>query len=176
MPLLRFFDGVEWNAIDANDAKTLNGKSDKEFAPISHVGATLAEDGTFAHPIATPEDPGFMSADDRVKLDLLRTQEIFISETRPLEPFEGMVWYKPSAEDWWKYLDGDFRYAGGGSLDNRLGRMNANMIDIGIEVELLKRAELRGVNANIFLETFQDIDDIKLTRGTYDSVNKRLTL
>lgn len=176
MPILRFFDGVTWVGIDSNDAKTLNGKTDLDFVPISHIGATVADDGSLAHPISTEEDPGFMSPEDRIKLDQLRTQHIFVSDVRPVNPFEGMVWHKITTNDHYLYVNGDFHYISGDTLDAEMARMKANIIDIGIEVELLKRAELRGVNANIFLETFQSIDDVKLTKGTYDSTNHRITL
>lgn len=176
MPIIKYYDGTKWVSVDANNAAKLNGKTSDDFAPASHVGASTEEDGSLSHPIATDDDAGFMSPEDRVKLELLRTEEVFISETRPVEPFLGMVWYKPSQKDWWMYIDNEFRYAGGGSMEARLGRMNANVIDMGIEVELLKQAELQGVNANIFLETLQDLGDIKLHKGTYDAVNKRITL
>lgn len=52
--------------------------------------------------------------------------------------------------------------------------MNINMIDMAVELETLKRATLNGVASNIFIETFQTIDDINLFNGIYDSTNKRL--
>lgn len=52
--------------------------------------------------------------------------------------------------------------------------LRINFINLAIETEMLKQAELTGVNANIIIETFQTIDDIDLSRGGYDSENKRL--
>lgn len=54
--------------------------------------------------------------------------------------------------------------------------LNVNMIDMAVELETLKGATLNGVTANIFIETFQNLDDINLMNGIYDNVNKRLVL
>jgi hypothetical protein len=54
--------------------------------------------------------------------------------------------------------------------------LNINMIDMAVELETLKGATLNGVTANIFIETFQNLNDINLMNGVYDSVNKRLVL
>ena len=53
---------------------------------------------------------------------------------------------------------------------------NVNIIDIAVELETLKGATLNGVTANIFVETFTNLNDINLMNGIYDSVNKRLVL
>ncbi|OKO91412.1 hypothetical protein BRO54_2689 [Geobacillus proteiniphilus] len=50
------------------------------------------------------------------------------------------------------------------------------MIDMAVELETLKGATLNGVTANIFIETFQNLNDINLMNGIYDSTNKRLVL
>lgn len=55
-------------------------------------------------------------------------------------------------------------------------KLRIDFIDLAIETETLKAAELTGVNANIFIETFQNLNDVILERGGYDSVNKRLVL
>ena len=54
--------------------------------------------------------------------------------------------------------------------------LNVNMIDMAVELETLKGATLNGVTANIFIETFQNLDDINLMNGVYDNINKRLVL
>jgi hypothetical protein len=54
--------------------------------------------------------------------------------------------------------------------------LNVNMIDMAVELETLKGATLNGVTANIFIETFQNLNDINLMNGIYDSTNKRLVL
>lgn len=50
--------------------------------------------------------------------------------------------------------------------------LQANFIDLAIEVETSKNAELTGVNANIAIETFLNLDDVTLERGAYDATNK----
>lgn len=59
---------------------------------------------------------------------------------------------------------------------DELTHLNLNIIDMAVELETLKGATLNGVTANIFIETFQNLDDINLMNGGYDSVNKRLML
>lgn len=58
----------------------------------------------------------------------------------------------------------------------KLTSINLNIIDMAVELETLKCTTLNGVTANIFIETFQNLDDINLMNGVYDSVNKRLVL
>jgi hypothetical protein len=59
---------------------------------------------------------------------------------------------------------------------SKFTNINLNIIDMAVELETLKGALLNGVDANIFIETFQSLDDINLERGGYDSVNKRLVV
>lgn len=59
---------------------------------------------------------------------------------------------------------------------SKFTNINLNIIDIAVELETLKGATLNGVTANIFIETFQNLNDINLMNGVYDSVNKRLVL
>lgn len=54
--------------------------------------------------------------------------------------------------------------------------LNLNIIDMAVELETLKGATLNGVTANIFVETFTNLNDINLMNGIYDSTNKRLVL
>ena len=54
--------------------------------------------------------------------------------------------------------------------------INLNIIDMAVELEMLKGATLNGVTANIFVETFTNLNDINLMNGVYDSTNKRLVL
>lgn len=65
---------------------------------------------------------------------------------------------------------------GGKVLADDFAKLRINFIDLAIETETIKAAELTGVNANIFIETFQDLDDVVIERGGYDSVNKRLVV
>lgn len=55
-------------------------------------------------------------------------------------------------------------------------KFTINIIDMAVELETLKGATLNGVTANIFIETFNNLNDINLMNGFYDSTNKRLVL
>ena len=59
---------------------------------------------------------------------------------------------------------------------SKFTNINLNIIDMAVELETLKGATLNGVTANIFVETFTDLNDINLMKGIYDSTNKRLVL
>jgi hypothetical protein len=59
---------------------------------------------------------------------------------------------------------------------NDYAKLQLNFIDLAVETETLKGAILNGVTANIFVETFQTLDDITLTHGVYDAENKRILL
>ena len=59
---------------------------------------------------------------------------------------------------------------------SKFTNINLNIIDMAVELETLKGATLNGVTANIFIETFQNLDDINIMNGVYDSANKRLVL
>lgn len=59
---------------------------------------------------------------------------------------------------------------------SKFTNINLNIIDMAVELETLKGATLNGVTANIFIETFTNLNDINLMRGSYDSVNKRLVV
>ena len=60
--------------------------------------------------------------------------------------------------------------------ESKFTNINLNIIDMAVELETLKGATLNGVDANIFVETFTNLNDINLMRGGYDSVNKRLVV
>lgn len=60
--------------------------------------------------------------------------------------------------------------------ESKFTNINLNIIDMAVELETLKGATLNGVDANIFVETFTNLNDINLMNGVYDSVNKRLVL
>lgn len=60
--------------------------------------------------------------------------------------------------------------------ESKFTNINLNIIDMAVELETMKGATLNGVDANIFVETFTNLNDINLMRGGYDSVNKRLVL
>ncbi|MBA2878062.1 hypothetical protein HNR63_001116 [Anoxybacillus kamchatkensis] len=59
---------------------------------------------------------------------------------------------------------------------SKFTNINLNIIDMAVELETLKGATLNGVTANIFVETFQNLADINLMNGIYDSTNKRLAI
>lgn len=59
---------------------------------------------------------------------------------------------------------------------SKFTNINLNIIDMAVELETLKGATLNGVTANIFIETFTNLNDINLMNGGYDSVNKRLVV
>lgn len=59
---------------------------------------------------------------------------------------------------------------------SKFTNINLNIIDMAVELETLKGATLNGVTANIFIETFTNLNDINLMNGIYDSKNKRLVL
>ncbi|RPJ97296.1 hypothetical protein CW357_01115 [Rummeliibacillus sp. TYF005] len=61
-----------------------------------------------------------------------------------------------------------------GTLEEQIVDTNSNLIDVAIELEMLKASSLTGVNANIMIETFQNLNDVELVNGIYDSTNKRL--
>lgn len=55
-------------------------------------------------------------------------------------------------------------------------QLQSNLIDTEINLEVLKGSVLTGVNSNICVETFQNINDINITHGIYDSTNKNIYL
>lgn len=59
---------------------------------------------------------------------------------------------------------------------SKFTNIDLNIIDMAVELETLKGATLNGVTANIFIETFNNLNDINLMNGVYDSTNKRLVL
>ena len=61
-------------------------------------------------------------------------------------------------------------------IASKFTNINLNIIDMAVELETLKGATLNGVIANIFIETFTNLNDINLMNGVYDRVNKRLVL
>lgn len=61
-----------------------------------------------------------------------------------------------------------------GTLEEQIVDTNSNLIDVSIELEMLKASSLTGVNANIMIETFQNLNDVELVNGIYDSTNKRI--
>jgi hypothetical protein len=54
--------------------------------------------------------------------------------------------------------------------------LQINLIDVTLELETLKGATLTGVTANMFVETFINLNDITLSRGTFDSTNQKVIL
>ncbi|WP_068793311.1 hypothetical protein [Brevibacillus laterosporus] len=57
-----------------------------------------------------------------------------------------------------------------------LRTIRINMVDIALELEMWTQATLNGVTANLFIETFETIDDITLQKGKYDKDNRKLYL
>ncbi|CAM5798216.1 MULTISPECIES: hypothetical protein [Brevibacillus] len=62
------------------------------------------------------------------------------------------------------------------SLNTRAVHDERNIVDLAIELETLKGATLNNVNANIYIETFREISDIRLWSGVFDSTAKRVVL
>ncbi|UFJ40093.1 hypothetical protein LOK74_18955 [Brevibacillus humidisoli] len=54
--------------------------------------------------------------------------------------------------------------------------LQVNFIDLSIEFETLKGATLNGVTANIFVETFQTLNDIEMIHGSFDVTNEKVYL
>lgn len=65
-------------------------------------------------------------------------------------------------------------YANLSSISGDLTEQNLNIIDLAAEVEVLKAAMITGVDANMVVETFRNIDDIKLYNGGYNSTEQKL--
>ena len=57
-----------------------------------------------------------------------------------------------------------------------LRTIRINMVDIALELEMWTQATLNGVTANLFIETFETIDDVTLQKGKYDKDNRKLYL
>ncbi|KIL72558.1 hypothetical protein [Bacillus badius] len=51
-----------------------------------------------------------------------------------------------------------------------------NIIDLALEVELLKGATLNGMTSNLFIENFSGVDDLQLTAGVHDEQNTMLVI
>lgn len=50
--------------------------------------------------------------------------------------------------------------------------LQSNLLGLAIELEMLIAAELTGVDSNVFIETFQNVDDLTILNGAYNSVRK----
>lgn len=61
-------------------------------------------------------------------------------------------------------------------LQRRLTHTERNMIDALIELETIKQAELNGVTANIFIETFRDLSAITVTGGVFNATQGKIEL
>lgn len=57
-----------------------------------------------------------------------------------------------------------------------LSKQNSNIIDLALEVEVLKGAALTGVNANIIIESFLNLNDVTLINGVYDQTARKIYL
>ena len=57
-----------------------------------------------------------------------------------------------------------------------LSKQDNNIIDLALEVEVLKGAALTGVNANIIVESFLNLNDVTLTNGVYDQASRKIYL
>lgn len=62
------------------------------------------------------------------------------------------------------------------SLHMRVSRDQANLLGLAIEMETLKGAILNNVSANMYVETFDNLDDVHLESGVFDSVKRKLVL
>lgn len=64
MPKMKLYTGTGWITLDAANADTLGGKLPDAFAPVAHIGQ-----GGQAHALATQSQAGFLSPEDKQKLD-----------------------------------------------------------------------------------------------------------
>lgn len=55
-------------------------------------------------------------------------------------------------------------------------KVDKQVLDLTLEVAILNSANTSGINSNIIVETFKDLDDIELISGKYDATNKRIYL
>lgn len=53
---------------------------------------------------------------------------------------------------------------------------NMNIMDMAIELEVLKNAELNNLNTNICIENFKNIDDVIVSNGGYSAEKQRIEL
>lgn len=61
------------------------------------------------------------------------------------------------------------------ALDNTVAdtsNLQSNLLGLAIELEMLKAAEITGVDSNIFIETFQNVDDLLVLNGAYNTTGK----
>lgn len=54
--------------------------------------------------------------------------------------------------------------------------LTKNIIGLALEVETLKHANLSGVDANIFVEQFANLNDVTLTSGLHDAAGEKIYL
>lgn len=141
---------------------------------------TTSAGGTEANKVAKTNASGRVGDSERVggqalaDLDNRYVPLAVSSETQPPSPKEGMLWFKPSTGETKAFLNGSFREIA--ETASKFTNINLNIIDMAVELETLKGATLNGVTANIFIETFTNLNDINLMNGVYDSVNKRLVV
>ncbi|WP_139491800.1 hypothetical protein [Brevibacillus dissolubilis] len=62
------------------------------------------------------------------------------------------------------------------SLGTRLVNTERNLIDALIELETMKNAELNGVNSNILIETFRDLDEVTMHHGVFAQIQGKIIL
>ncbi|TCP57773.1 hypothetical protein EV586_102217 [Tumebacillus sp. BK434] len=62
--------------------------------------------------------------------------------------------------------------------EDALRSLRLNFLDLAIEVETMKKAQLTGVTANILVETFLDVNDITSCNGAlkYDVEQRKIFL
>ena len=78
-----------------------------------------------------------------------------------------------------KIEDGVYNlYRYGNDLSVMTKQLNANIMDLAYELRSLKNADLIGVNTNVYLEHFNNLDDIILLEGNteHDGFHYKLTI
>lgn len=61
-------------------------------------------------------------------------------------------------------------------LHTRVDHDQANILGLAIELETLKGAILNNVSSNVYVETFDNLDDTLLNSGVYDAVTRKIVL
>ena len=77
--------------------------------------------------------------------------------------------YNSSTEDW-----DDITTGGGGGDEERLDKIDQNILALALALALYQRAEVVGTADNIVVEIFDDTSGYIIVKGAYDSTNYRL--
>jgi len=77
--------------------------------------------------------------------------------------------YNSSTEDW-----DDITTGGGGGDEERLGKIDQNILALALALALYQQAEVVGTADNIVVEIFDDTSGYIIVKGAFDSTNHRL--